>query len=256
MGDLLTLLTPYQFAWVVLGVLFAALMRAFSGFGFALMAVPVFSLFLLPGDAVVLTALLTVTVSLLSYKAWWGKVSLGHYLPMIAGSIVGTAVGVSLLAQFSPQQFQLWIGLTVVAVCLSLAGFQPRKTLDSPALSSGAGVLSGLMNGAFAIPGPPAIIYAMACIPEPVRSRAFLMVFFLASNAISLVMFTTVGLVTPVPFYLLVAVMPAMLVGDQAGTWLFHRIGGYAYRPVALAISLLVGVAITLRALYTLWATA
>ena len=36
------------------------LMRAFTGFGFALMAVPLLSLFLLPTDAVVLVALLDI----------------------------------------------------------------------------------------------------------------------------------------------------------------------------------------------------
>ena len=55
--------------WLVaLAVLFAALMRSFSGFGFALMAVPVFSLFLTPGDSVVLSTSLTSAIITPTYK--------------------------------------------------------------------------------------------------------------------------------------------------------------------------------------------
>ena len=59
---------------MAVGILCAAVMRAFTGFGFALMAVPLLSLFLLPTDAVVLVALLTLTTSLVTYRAWWGRV--------------------------------------------------------------------------------------------------------------------------------------------------------------------------------------
>ena len=255
MDVLLTALAPVELILIALGVVLASLMRAFTGFGFALLAVPLFSFFLIPGDAVVTAALLTLAVSLVTYKAWWRQVPIGTFLPMILGSILGTAVGVLFLARFSPEQFQLWIGLTVVAVCLLLARFQPRSTMATPALSTGAGLLSGLMNGAFAIPGPPAIIYAMACIPEPAGSRAFLMAFFMASAAISLTMFAGAGLVTQTPFYLMVGVMPAMLVGDRIGTWLFARLGGRAYRPIALVISLAAGIALSARALYALQVT-
>ncbi len=40
-----------------------------------------------------------------------------------------------------------------------------------------------------------------------------------------------------------------MLLGDRLGAWLFQRVGGQAYRPVALVVSLGVGVAITAKAL-------
>ena len=109
------------------------------------------------------------------------------------------------------------------------------------------------MNGAFAIPGPPVIVYAMACIPEPANSRGFLMAFFMISSLISLTTFTVSGLVNDSAVLpICCSSMPAMLLGDRLGTWLFARIGGQAYRPVALALSLGVGLAITLKALHAM----
>ena len=250
MDDILASMSAAQIAFVTLGVLFAALMRAFSGFGFALMAVPVFSLFLVPGDAVVLSALLTLLVSGITYKAWFGKYPTELMPPSVAGSIVGTGIGVYFLSSLSVEQFQLWIGLSVIVACVLLSRFKPRESAGSPALAGVVGVGSGLMNGAFAIPGPPVIVYVMATIHDPVKSRAFLMAFFIASNAISLMMFWIAGLVTSTPFYLLLVAFPVMLLGDRLGAWLFLRVGGQAYRPVALIVSLSVGVAITAKALW------
>ncbi len=249
MPELLSHLTVAQLIFVALGVLFAALMRSFSGFGFALMAVPIFSLFLTPGDSVVLSALLTLIVSGLTFRGWWGKYPTEAFVPMLLGSVVGTAIGVYFLSSISAEQFQLWIGLSVVTACLLLARFKPSDTPPSSALAGGTGVASGLMNGAFAIPGPPVILFVMATIHNPASSRAFLMAFFVVSNAVSLTMFGIAGLVTSRPLTLLLVAFPVMLLGDRLGAWAFHRVGGTAYRPVALAVSLLVGVSITLKAL-------
>lgn len=249
MEAILASMSVTQIVFVAVAVMFAALMRAFSGFGFALMAVPVFSLFLTPGDSVVLAAILTLAVSAITYKSWWGKFSWSDYLPMLAGSLVGTALGVVFLKNVSSEQFQLWIGITVVLACLLLSRLKPHDERGGPTLAGGTGIASGLMNGAFAIPGPPVIVYVMMCISDPARSRAFLMAFFFASNIIAMGMFTAAGVVTAVPFYLFVIAMPVMLFGDRFGAWLFHRVHGSSYRPVALTVSLGVGVAITLRAL-------
>lgn len=255
MAMLLNLLTPVDLTLMALGLCCAAVMRAFTGFGFALMAVPVLSLFLAPADAVVLVASLTLTTSLVTYRAWWGRFRLGDGLPMVCGSVVGTVVGVLFLAQLSLAQFQLWIGLIVIVLCLLLSRYQPKSSSGGPVLAAGTGAVSGLMNGAFAIPGPPVIVYAMACIPEPVNSRGFLMAFFMISSLISLITFSISGLVTTTPFYLFPLSLPAVLVGDRLGTWLFRRIGGQAYRPVALAVSLGVGLAITFKALHAMGIT-
>lgn len=256
MDTLLASMAPHDFALMALGVLFAAVMRAFAGFGFALLAVPLFSLILTPGDTVVLATLLTLSASALTCRVWWGKFKARDYYPMVVGSVLGSGIGVTFLAQLSREQFQLWIGLTVVAVCLLLARFRPRESLGSPMLAGSSGLCSGLMNGAFAIPGPPAIVYAMACISNPAHSRTLLMAFFAASNVISLVMFSMAGLVTQTPFYLSIISMPVLLAGERLGSWLFNRVGGSAYRPIALVVSLSVGLAITLQALIGIGATA
>ena len=230
-------------------VVMAAVLRAFTGFGFALAAVPVFSLFMPPTQAVVLSSSLALAISLLTLRSYWGRYPLRPMLPLLVMLLLGTVCGVLLLDSLSPREFRLWIGLAVILACLSLAFYRPRHTEPRPGLGGLAGLASGLLNGAFAIPGPPVIIYAMATEPDPTRSRALLMTFFLFSALLALTSYTVAGFVTPLSPWLFLLAFPAMYVGDKLGHFLFHRFGSAFYRRVALAMLFGIGLTILGNAL-------
>lgn len=235
---------------VALSVGLAALIRAFTGFGFAMLVVPAFSFFLLPRDAVVLSAVLALLLGLLSYRSWWRLFPAAPAGPMVTGSVIGTAVGVWFLASLSVNEFQLWIGISVVIASAALSRFNPSERPASAPVSLTTGVASGLMNGAFAIPGPPVILYVVATISDPVKSRAFLMMFFWCSSLVSLVMFGVAGLITSKPFQLLWIALPAMWLGNRIGNWAFARFAGAAYRPFVVGLCIVIGLSISLKALF------
>ena len=119
-AELFNAISPVQLLLLWGVVVFAAVMRAFTGFGFALAAVPVFALFMAPTQAVVLSASLTLAVGLLTLKTYWGQYPLKPMMPMLVLSGIGTAVGAASLTLISPEQFKLWVGLSVVLACLGL----------------------------------------------------------------------------------------------------------------------------------------
>ena len=251
----MNLVQLFQVSWdqgllVALSVGLAALIRAFTGFGFAMLVVPAFSFFLLPRDAVVLSAVLALLLGLLSYRSWWRLFPAAPAGPMVTGSVIGTAMGVWFLASLSVNEFQLWIGISVVIASAALSRFNPSERPASAPVSLTTGVASGLMNGAFAIPGPPVILYVVATISDPVKSRAFLMMFFWCSSLVSLVMFGVAGLITPKPFQLLWIALPAMWLGNRIGDWAFARFAGAAYRPLVVGLCIVIGLSISLKALF------
>ncbi len=225
----------------------ASILRSFTGFGFALAAVPSFALFLPPEQAVVLSASLSVALGVQTFPQYAGRVSPRAQWPLVLMAVIGTVVGAQLLQSMSDQVFGLAIGVTVIAASIVLAFFHPRHSAPSLSASGGAGLCSGLMNGAFAIPGPPIIIYVMATESDPAQSRALMIAFFTFSSIIALMSFAVAGLVGWQSLWLLVAAYPAMYVGDKLGFALFRRAGGGMYRWVAVAALMLIGLVITLR---------
>lgn len=249
LSDILSAVSLLELSLVWAVVVFAAIMRAFTGFGFALTAVPVFALFMPPTQAVVLSAALSLAVSLTTLKTYWGKYPINAMVPMIAMAAIGTMLGAAALVHISAQQFKLWIGLSVILACIVLTIYRPTRQHSSRLFSGLSGLGSGLLNGAFAIPGPPVIIYAMAAEPEPSRSRAMLMIFFLFSAIVALGSYSVAGFVTPASPWLFLLAFPAIYIGDKLGYRLFRRFGTAFYRKIALTVLFTVGVSITLNAL-------
>jgi uncharacterized membrane protein YfcA len=230
-------------------VVLATVLRSFTGFGFGLAAVPGLALFLAPTQAVVLTASLSLALGVQTFPQYRGKTPLRPLLPMFLLALVGTVLGARLLVQFSSQWFYLCIGVAVIAACVLLGRFHPRRRSASRGLLAGTGLISGLMGGAFAIPGPPVIIFTMATQPDPAASRALMIMFFSYCSLIALATYVVLGLVSSSSLWLFLLGYPAMWLGDKLGYTLFTRYGGQFYRRIALAALLVIGISITLKGL-------
>jgi uncharacterized membrane protein YfcA len=63
-------------------------------------------------------------------------------------------------------------------------------------------------------------------------------------------MFAWADLVTPQPFQLLWIALPAMWLGNLLGNWAFERFAGEAYRPVVVGLCIVIGMSISLKALF------
>jgi len=231
------------------GVVFASVLRAYTGFGFALAAVPMFSLFLAPADVVVLAATLSLVVGLIAVRQWWGVYTPGDILPLVSLAWLGTALGAALLMMMSVAEFQLWAGLAVLLACPAVILARPKAPVRNPALTWASGLLSGLMNGALAIPGPPMIVYALLTECDPRRSRALLTMFFTVSSLAALLAYAACGLVRWQPLQCALLALPALYVGDRLGNTLFLKYRGAFYRRIAVLALALMGVAIIVRSL-------
>ena len=249
LSNILSSVDPVQLVLVWFAVLGAAVLRSFTGFGFGLAAVPVFALFMPPTQAVVLSACLAFTISVLSLRTYWGVYPLRPLLPMLTMALLGTALGVFLLGHLQVRQFQLWVGIAVIATCVVLTRYHPRQRSVSKPVDGAAGLLSGVLNGAFSIPGPPVVIYAMVTETDAARSRSLLMTFFLFSALLALVFYAAAGFFVPATPWLFAMALPAILLGDRLGYWLFTRYGTRFYRRVALLLLFAVGLAVIARSL-------
>ena len=231
------------------GVVFASVLRSFTGFGFALAVVPVFAVFLPPAEVVGLAASLSLVLGLVSVRIWWGVFSIREILPLILLAWMGTALGTFLLTGMSGGNFQFWAGIAVLLACLGIALSRPVTPVDSPALTGCAGLLSGLMNGALAVPGPPMIVYALLTEFDPARSRALLMLFFTVSSLLALVSYAVADLFVPATLWYVALALPALFVGDRLGNALFVRYSGAFYRRVAVLVLFSMGIVVIVRAL-------
>lgn len=208
------------------------------------------ALFLSPTEVVVLTAALAFIISTLGWKTIRLHVTWGQMLPLLVSAAIGTVLGVFILPYIPTGIFQVCVGLSVLIACAGLALRRPLEPVRRSLLAWSSGLVSGVMNGALAIPGPPMIIYVMLTEPDPKQSRALLMAFFMASSALALASYTAAGIAQGQSLILVILAFPALFLGDRLGHMLFDRYGSDLYRRISLYVLVALGVSITIQGLW------
>lgn len=187
-----------QFLLPVLAVAFlAGLIQGLSGFGSALVAVPLL-LLLLPVETVVpLMALLGLAISAFNLPHLYHAVRFAPVARLLAGYLLGTPIGLIFLTR-APEYLVLGtLGLLITAYALlALFGRQPHSAWLRT-WRIGLGAVSGAMGAAFSTNGPPIILHVAAHREwEPDRQKATLVLFFLLSSGITVLIcfdLSTVG---------------------------------------------------------------
>jgi uncharacterized membrane protein YfcA len=225
---------------VAVGIFFAAVLRGFTGFGFALAAVPLLSLALAPARVIPIVVLLQATAAFTDLRGSWRACDWRSTRWIVGGLVVGTPMGVLLLTSLSPDRVRLAIGL-LIGASVALLGSGLRLPAKPPGkLACAVGAVSGIANGLAAMPGPPIVAYFLA-IPHDgaeanVMARSSIIVAFAATGVAGLVMLLLRGLVERDALILSAAALPGLFIGSRLGVIGFRRSNPKLHRPVALAV--------------------
>jgi uncharacterized membrane protein YfcA len=243
-------LTPLVVALAFLAVFGAAFLRGFTGFGFGLAAVPALSLVMSPVVAVPCTLMLGMLAGVqvlpkIRHLPDWRSVWI-----LVAGSLVGSPIGIWVLTALPVSEIRAVIGVTLV-IAVAVLWRQPRfGKQPSVPVGLGTGVVSGLLNGSTGFAGPPVIIYFLSTQDSVPVIRASLMMYFFFSTGGTLVYDAFRGLVGSHVLLLTAIFFPALYIGNWLGDRCFDGSSAATYRRVALGILLILAVLAVGRSLY------
>ncbi len=238
--------------WVVLVIGAAVLggfMRGFVGFGGALALVPVLSLVLGPKTAVAVASLvgLPSVVQLLPEAVRAADRKL--VLPAGVAIMIGAPLGSLILTSVNPRLMTAGIGIAVMAMALATwYGVTPRVAAK-PWVPILAGLVSGMLQGAAGVGGPPSVAVAVARGGETRQQRANvlgLVGFIAVSGAVSHLSF---GIFTKQALVLALVLIPLFLGSTWAGSRFFSTGGQRHFRSSALLLLLGIGLAAVIGAL-------
>ena len=233
-------------------ILFAAVVRGFTGFGLAVVGVPLLTVFFVPARIVPSIMILAVLAGLQLMPRIWRAIDWRLLAPTVIGAAIATPFGTMALAALSDDVMRLLIGIAVLIAAAALhLGF--RFTVrPGLAVSGGMGALAGLTGGAAAMPGPSAIFLFLSSPIEVEAGRACLIAFFLISALISAASASVQGLMTLDGLILGAALLPAMLIGNFLGDLLFAKSSARTYRQAVNLLLAAVGLVAVLRGAYGL----
>lgn len=107
-------LSPGAMAVMLLGLAVGAFARGYSGFGFSAILVSSWALVTDPAKAVVVALCLEVSASIMQAISVWKDVPWKRVALLMAGAVIGTPIGVMVLASAPPEPLKLAIAVFVL----------------------------------------------------------------------------------------------------------------------------------------------
>jgi len=222
----------YAFACVLL----AGIVRGFSGFAFASLAIMSLSFFL-PLSAVVPTIfLLEVVAGIHLLPAIWRTVEWRSIGLIVGSSIAFTPLGVYALSSFPAEPMKVVLAVfSLIAATLLFFGYQLRR-MPTRVEAAATGSFAGLLNGAFGIGGWPIIIFFLGSPVALAVGRASIIASFLAMDISGLLFLYIFDLYTFDSLTLFATTLPALIVGVYLGSKLVGKMSEPRARKIILVI--------------------
>lgn len=217
-----------------LAVFGAAALRGFTGFGFAIAAVPLLAFILPPAKAVTLVLLLQFVAGLADFPSASKTCHWASLRWLAAGALLGSPLGFVILTAIPASSGQFAIAVLTLVSLLLLASRQALRVPAGPGSSLPVGLAAGLFNGLAAMPGPPVIVYYLATGVPSAVARASMLVFFFFTSAVGLATSLSLRLVGLDSILLAALAVPALWCGSLLGARWFSVGSEAHYRRIAL----------------------
>jgi len=230
----------------------ASLIRGLTGFAFSAILVTGLSCIISPSQTVVLALLLEIIASVHLLPQAWKEIDWILLGALGTGIVVGTPIGMSLLAYTNPDAMRLVISCLVLTFALLiLRGFNYHgpRTFQ---VHSGLGLISGVCNGTAALGGLPIVTFLLSTDAQVAATRATLIAAFFATDIYALIFAEGHGLITTDTLIYALSALPILLFGVAIGQRLFDIASPAFFKKVALILLLALSLTGIVRAIATL----
>ncbi len=216
--------------------LISGIARGFSGFGSALIFMPLASSIAAPRLVAALLLIIDFIGSAPLIPNAWKQADRKATAIMALGALVGVPIGTWLLSRLEPVTTRWIISVFVLALLLLLLSGWRYRGKDHAAISIGIGGLSGFCSGLAQTGGPPIVGYWLGRPIASVIQRANIVLFFAASDFFSLVSYALTGLITTDAIRFSLVVGPIYAAGVGLGALLFGRASENLFRAICYAL--------------------
>jgi len=222
--------------WAGAAAVLAGLVRGFSGFGAAMIFIPLASAIYEPRVAVVLLFLVDTVVTAPMLIPAFRRCSWREVAPLAIGATATVPLGAYILTVARPEPLRWVIAAAILAAVVTLAcGWRLRRAPTLPETLAIGGT-AGLTGGMASLSGPPIVVFWLGGSSDASTIRANIFAFFGLTSIVIGVSYGLNGLFVAGLLLRVLALMPVYALALWAGSTGFRIAPSTLYRRVALAI--------------------
>lgn len=216
-------------------VLLASALQATTGFGFAVISIPLLILFRDPHSAVIINTMLACFTSTISAFRLWQKADLRVIRTLIFGAITGFPIGTYVVQFFDVQFFKLFISITILLFIVLLCAKRKLISIDQSGTFI-TGWISGFLTGTVGIPGPPIVLFLAAQESKKDVFRSTTLVYFSFVYTVALTSFFLFEQFSPDLLIEGFTLIPVVFCGMLLGTYIFERVSQKMFSQLTIFI--------------------
>ena len=239
----------WQALVTVAAILVGSSIAGLTGFGFALVIVPVLLLLFPPPTVVAVTSSLGVASGLPILVQDRVHVRGRIIGPLLIPALAGQLIGVRMLISLDSRIIKLIAGVVVITFALVVTRGRVIPGIGTRLAPVVAGLLSGVLGTSTGMAGPPIVLFLTDRAPEPRAFRASITMYFVAVNSIGLVIVGQTGSIGKREFWLAAVLLPVALAGRRLGQTMLHRVDRNQFRRITLMLLIVTGASAMLTAL-------
>jgi uncharacterized membrane protein YfcA len=217
--------------FLAVGSFLGGLVNGLTGFGFALIALPIWAFTIDPKLAVPLAACGGILGQLQTVHKVFPDAQKKDLLPLLVGGLVGVPLGTTLLVSIDVPTFRATVGAILLAYCcFSIANFGRFRVEEASWLMhSMVGLGGGVMGGLAALSGPLPIIWSALQGWRKEQRRAYIQLFNLVILTATVLSAWGFGAVGSDLLLALLITVPGALIGVQSGFFAYRRLDASGY---------------------------
>lgn len=219
----------------------AALVQGATSFGFSLIALPLLGL--LFGLKVVVPTLVifSIVLNLIILVKLRIRPNLKEIGLLTVFAILFIPVGVQLLIFVDESILKAGISILLIAIAvIMLRGYKIKITNKTISYIL-TGILSGILNGAVSLSGPPVVVLLANDDKNKDDFRSSLTFLFFTLNIVTIVLYISKGLFENPALIKMLYLLPVMIIGTFVGLFIGNRIDDGKFKKIVLVLLLFMG---------------
>jgi hypothetical protein len=241
---------PENYLLIVLVILFSGFIRGFLGFGSGLITIPILSYLYSPIFAMVFNIAIEIPATI--YLTYVGAKSckFKEISPMFFAMMLTIPIGTIFLISVNEQLIKIIMSILVIFFVILIAtGWKLKASITKYVLTI-SGVISGLMQGATGMGGPPyaTVLLSKGDSDNVTRGNILIMSTGIVISAI--ISFYMFNLFTKELLLTGLITSPIYILATYTGTKFFDLSGNRYYRNISLFSLGLIGVLTLIKAIF------
>lgn len=242
----MTLSDPTTFAAAFLAVALVGLSKGGLGGAFAILGVPILSVFMPPLQAAAVLLPIYLFMDAVSLWLWRGQWNMSLIRLMLPAGFIGVGLGWATASVVSDDMVRLIVG--IIGMSFVLRSLALRKSSGTKVTAQRSyparfwGIVSGFTSFVAHAGGPPFQVYTMPLRLDPKVYTGTSVLFFAALNAAKVIPYFALGQFDIGNLTLSLATVPVAIVSTLLGAFAVRRMRAEVFYPFMYAMVLLVSV--------------